>query len=76
MVIFFFPFYSRRPLSSLVGFCGSRGEHGLPNFGRKLATAILWSFAFQGDIVTDYTAGFAIRGGNLTTRSPWLSVPG
>jgi len=45
MVIFFFPFWSRRPLSSLVVFYSSRGEHGLPNFGRKLATTILWSFS-------------------------------
>jgi len=40
-----FPFWSRRPPSSLVVFDGSLGEHGLPNFGRKLATAILWSFS-------------------------------
>jgi len=31
--------------------------------------------AFQWDIVTDYAAGLSIRGGNLTTQSPWLSVP-
>jgi len=31
--------------------------------------------AFQGDIVTDYAAGLSIRGGNLTTRTPLLSVP-
>ena len=39
-----FPSWSRRPPSSLVVFYRSRGEHGLPNFGRQLATAILWSF--------------------------------
>jgi len=33
-------------------------------------------FRFPWDIVTDYAAGLSIRGGNLTTRSPWLSVPG
>jgi len=71
-----FPFWSRRPLSSLVIFYGSRGEHGLPILGRKMATTILWSFAFRWDIVTDYAAGLSIQGGNLTTRSPWLSVPG
>jgi len=32
--------------------------------------------AFRCDVVTDYAAGLSIRGGNLTTRSPWLSVPG
>jgi len=32
--------------------------------------------AFRWDLVTDYAAGLSIRGGNLTTRSPWLSVPG
>jgi len=32
--------------------------------------------AFRWDIVTDYAACLAIRGGNLTTLSPWLSVPG
>jgi len=32
--------------------------------------------AFQWDSVTDYTAGLSIRGGNLTTRTPFLSVPG
>ena len=32
--------------------------------------------AFRLDIVTDYAEGLSIRGGNLTTRSPLLSVPG
>ena len=32
--------------------------------------------AFRWDIVTDYAAGLSIRGGNLTTRTPLLSVPG
>jgi len=50
--------------------------HGLPHFGCKLAPAILWSFALWWDIVSDYATGLSIRGGNLTTRSPWLSVRG
>ena len=32
--------------------------------------------AFPWDIVTDYATGLSIRGGNLTTRTPLLSVPG
>jgi len=32
--------------------------------------------AFGWDIVTDYAAGLSIRGGNLTTQTPLLSVPG
>jgi len=32
--------------------------------------------AFRGDLVTNYAAGLSIRGGNLTTRTPLLSVPG
>ena len=32
--------------------------------------------AFQWYIVTDYAAGLSIRGGNLTTQTPLLSVPG
>jgi len=32
--------------------------------------------AFRSDLVTDYAAGLSIRGGNLTTRTPLLSVPG
>jgi len=31
---------------------------------------------FGWDIVTDYAAGLLIRGGNLTTPTPLLSVPG
>ena len=40
-----FPIYSRRSLSSLVTLYLSPGEHGLPIFERKMATAILWSFS-------------------------------
>jgi len=32
--------------------------------------------AFRWDHVTDYAAGLSIRGSNLTTRIPLLSVPG
>jgi len=32
--------------------------------------------ALWWDIVTNYAAGLAIRGGNHTTRTPLLSVPG
>ena len=32
--------------------------------------------AVRWDIVTDYPAGLSIQGGNLTTRTPLLSVPG
>ena len=32
--------------------------------------------AFRWDIVTDYAAGLSIGGGNLTTRTLLLSVPG
>jgi len=32
--------------------------------------------AFRWDSFTHYAAGLSIRGGNLTTRSPLLSVPG
>ena len=32
--------------------------------------------AFGSDLVTAYAAGLSIRRGNLTTQSPWLSVPG
>jgi len=45
MVIFFFPFSLFDRFLHLSFFDGSRGKHGLPNFGRKLATAILWSFS-------------------------------
>jgi len=31
--------------------------------------------AFRWDLVNDYAAGLSIRGGNLTTRTPLLSVP-
>jgi len=31
--------------------------------------------AFWGDLVTDYATGLSIQGGNLTTRTPLLSVP-
>jgi len=32
--------------------------------------------AFLWDLVTDYAAALSIRGGNLNTRSQWVSVPG
>ena len=32
--------------------------------------------ALQWEGMTDYTAGLSIRGGNLTTRTLLLSVPG
>ena len=40
-----FPIWSRQPLSSLTIFYCSRGEHGLPIVGSKMATAMLLSFS-------------------------------
>ena len=54
-------------------FDGSSGKHGIPIFERKMATAILWSFSLP--VGYGYAAGLSIRGGNLTTRTPLLSVP-
>jgi len=42
----------------------------------KLQPLSFGLLAFRWDIVTDYSEGLPIRYGNLTTRTPLLSVPG
>jgi len=46
-----------------------------PFLGVKWQPLAFGLLAFRWDIVTHYAGGLWIRGGNLTTRTPLLSVP-
>jgi len=74
MVIFFLPFSLVDRFLHLLFFMAPVVSTDYPILDVNWQPGSFGLLAFRWDLITDYAAGLSIQGGNLTTRTPLLSV--
>jgi len=75
MIVFSFPFSLVHRFLHLSFLMAPMVSADYPFLDVKCQLLSFGLLAFRWDIVTDNAAGLSIRGSNLSTRTPFLSVP-